>query len=285
MKIKSLSYDVIFKAVFMKEKDVLLQMIKDILEIDNDIKIEDTMVMPGFEVEPFNALKKTFKTDILIKLNDDTYVNLEINKRNNSDILSRNILQVSRIYSNILDKGVGIKELSFKRLKQLNLNTFSTYTGKEIEHIALCEIESGKVVSEIMRFCNVDIAKCAKRTYNVDIERLSKGIRWGAVIKSESIEEMEKLLEGDMLSMEKKEKFLETVKEVNKDPKIIEEWIFEDNARLDYEGGIEYAKSEGKEESKIEVIKNMLKEHINYDLITKITGKTKEDIKLIEDNM
>ena len=68
MKIKSLSYDVIFKAVFMKEKDVLLQMIKDILEIDNDIKIEDTMVMPGFEVEPFNALKKTFKTDILIKL-------------------------------------------------------------------------------------------------------------------------------------------------------------------------------------------------------------------------
>ena len=49
MEIKKLSYDVMFKAVFMREKKILLKMIKDILDIKEDISIETVEIMPGYE--------------------------------------------------------------------------------------------------------------------------------------------------------------------------------------------------------------------------------------------
>ncbi len=148
MKIKPLVYDTIFKAVFIEEKEVLLKIVKDILDIKEDVSIERVEVMPGYELEPLSKNNKTYKTDVLIKLNDNSYVNIEINKRNNKDILSRNVLQVSRIYSKIVEKGANSNELSSKVVKQLNLNTFSTYSGKPMEKILLCETETKKPISD-----------------------------------------------------------------------------------------------------------------------------------------
>lgn len=132
IEIKKLSYDTLFKAVFIREQRVLLKMIKDILNIQDDVDIKDIEVLPGYEVEPLSKEKKTFKTDLLIKLDDNTFINLEINRYGGEDILSRNILQVSRIYSQIINRGTKIEEMSKKILKQLNFNTFRTYTGKPI---------------------------------------------------------------------------------------------------------------------------------------------------------
>ena len=99
IEIKKLSYDTLFKAVFIREQRALLKMIKDILNIQDEVDIKDIEVLPGYEVEPLSKEKKTFKTDLLIKLDDNTFINLEINRYESEDILSRNILQVSRIYS------------------------------------------------------------------------------------------------------------------------------------------------------------------------------------------
>lgn len=59
-----------------------------------------------------------------------------------------------------------------------------------------------------------------------------------------------------------------------------------EKAKMVYENDIEYAKEEGREEGaetkELEVIKNMLLEGIDHSVISKVTGKTREEIKNIE---
>ena len=100
--------------------------------------------------------------------------------------------------------------------------------------------------------------------------------------------------------MEEKEHFLNTVREANDDRKILREWqlqdarlkiIEENNAekrRIHKEGikqGKEEGKIEGAEESKKEVIINMLKKKLDYDTISEVTGKAIEEIKRIEETI
>ena len=90
--------------------------------------------------------------------------------------------------------------------------------------------------------------------------------------------------------MEEKKSFLDSVKNVNIDKKIMEDWMFEENARLYYEGGVDYARKKGFEEGTekgiedktIEVIKNMLKEGSTYEFISKVTGKSIDEIKELD---
>ena len=116
--------------------------------------------------------------------------------------------------------------------------------------------------------------------------------------------------------MEEKEHFLNTVREANDDRKILREWqlqdaklkiIEENNAekRRIHKEGIKQGKKEGKiegiklgkiegiqeglqkgaEEKSLEVITSLLKQKIDYNVIVNATGKTIEEIKVIEKNI
>ena len=135
--------------------------------------------------------------------------------------------------------------------------------------------------------------------YNKDIKDISKAERWGAILKAKSIKELSYMLGGDMLSMEEKERFLKTVREVNSDDRILQDWMIEENARMAYEGEMSTARRDGRIEGMIEGIKegkkkgidkktneviiNMLKEGSDYSFISKVTGKTVEEIKKIQE--
>ena len=85
----------------------------------------------------------------------------------------------------------------------------------------------------------------------------------------------------------------------------MQEWILEENARLKYEGQMNYAKEEGLKEGiekgieqgieqgiekgikeeKVETVKKMINEGADYVFIAKITGKTIKEIEEIARNM
>ena len=89
----------------------------------------------------------------------------------------------------------------------------------------------------------------------------------------------------------------------------MQEWILEENARLKYEGQMNYAKEEGLKEGiekgieqgieqgiekgikqgikeeKVETVKKMINEGADYVFIAKITGKTTKEIEEIARNM
>ena len=285
--IKQLEYDTIFKATFIRRQEVLIKMIRDVFEIEDDIN--NPLFIVGYELVPHSKRGKSYKSDILIKLSDDSYISIEMNKRVGNDILSRNIIQMSRIYAQINKSGDKDNIISKRTVMGLNINTFKTFTGKPVEKISLCETETGMIVSNLLSFCNIDVALCRKLVYNLGIEKVSKAIRWGAIITSKSIKEISSILGDDILSMEEKEKFLNTIKEVNDDERVLEDWMWEEHYRLkeidERNTALQEGREEGIEDKTKEVIINMLKEKSDYEFISKITGKTIDEIKEIECNM
>ena len=283
--IKQLEYDTIFKATFIRRQEVLIKMIRDVFEIEDDIN--NPLFIVGYELVPHSKRGKSYKSDILIKLSDDSYISIEMNKSIGNDILSRNIIQMSRIYAQINRSGDKDNIISKKTVMGLNINTFKTFTGKPVEKISLCETETGMIVSNLLSFCNIDVALCRKLVYNLGIEKVSKAIRWGAIITSKSIKEISSILGDDILSMEEKEKFLNTIKEVNDDERVLEDWMWEEHYRLkeidERNTALQEGREEGIEDNKKEVIINMLKKEIDYNVISEITGKTIDEIKEIKE--
>ena len=108
------------------------------------------------------------------------------------------------------------------------------------------------------------------------------------VLLEEDLSKISHILGDDMLSMEEKESLLKTIEEVNNDERLLKDWILEDNEKMKFHGQMAYAREEGKlegaEANKIEVIKNMLEEKASYEFISKVTGKTIDEIEKIEMN-
>lgn len=283
IQIKELMYDVIFKAVFTRETDVLLKIIKSLLDIEDTKDKPITIV--GYELPPFKKDSKTNKSDMLIKLSDNSYVNIEVNREKQGDIISRNIIQMSRIYASINKAGEKNSDITNKIVRGINLNDFSTFTGKPIEQIALCETKSGKIISYLLSFCNVDVALCSKMVYNVDKKKIDESVRWGAILTERSLAKISEIIGGDLLSMEEKESFINTVKEVNEDERVLADWMWEDNERRRKYDALNTAKQdgikEGTENKAKEIIISMLKKNTDHSFISEVTGKSLKEIQKI----
>ena len=293
----TLASDVLFKKVFFTEGSALLKMLQDVL----DIKEDSGITIIGYETRSSNIFGKSFRGDLLVTLSDRTYVSIEMNNSNPKNSLSRNMIHLFRIHSDMLVKGMPDSELEKYRLYQLNFDNFRNPSREAIEKYAFCSLTTGKVRNLIYTFCDVDLEKCRKLVYNVNVREVSKDIRWGAIMTSNDIEEISKLLGEDMLSMEEKDKFLNTVRELNEDEKVVKDWMWEENDKLRYyndlkaseeqgiekgiEQGIEKGIEQGIEDKSKEVVINMLNEGSDYNFISKISGKTIEEIKEIENDI
>ena len=277
-----LIFDKVFKAVFIKEDDILIKMIRDIFEVNEKSR---PFTMVGFETVPPSNNGKTYRGDILIKLSDKSYVSIEMNSVFKEDIFNRNFIHLIRIHNQVLKEGESNKEISMYRMRQLNLNLEDNYDDGAVSRYAFCNMDNNKVASLIYTICNINIAKGEELLYNLDVRDLPKAVRWGAILNRRSLEEIEYLIGDDLLTMEEKEKFINTIKEVNNDENIIPAWIFEENARLKAEQEREFAIEEGIAQRDWEVIVNMLKKNIDYNMISEITGKTINEVKEIEKNI
>ena len=285
-----LSSDIIFKSVFARNEKVLIKMIRDIFEI-NDISKPFTIV--GYETVSPKSGGKVYRGDILLKLSDYSYVLVEMNNGNDPSVIDRNMINLIRIHSQILESGEEDKKLKYYRLKALNFNKFRSENNDPIEEFAICNKRTGKIESLIYTFCNIYLEKCKELVYDIGIDNLPKAVRWGAIMIEEDIEKISEVLGEDMLSMEDKERFIETIREVNEDERLLNDWVIQKNMELKYESQMDYAKEQGisqgieqgSEAKELEVIKNMLKKQIDYSVISEVTGKTIEEIKKIESDM
>lgn len=303
--IVSLRFDKAFKIIFNKEKRVLLRMLRDVLGIEVD---DNSTLTIGEELLPPNIFGKMYRLDVRLEMFNSILISIEMNNNTNKvNTTNRNMLYLARNISGYVSENTKDEELENYGSIMLNLNRFRNSNNKELDEIMLLSIHSGIIASKLFKIYNLDIDKCYKLMYNNDVKK-SKIMRWGSIFRATSIEELSDLLGGDLLTMEEKEHFLNTVREANDDRKILREWqlqdaklkiIEENNAekRRIHKEGIKQGKKEGKiegiqeglqkgaEESKKEVIINMLRKKLDYTIISEVTGKTIEEIKEIENNI
>ena len=299
--IVSLRFDKAFKIIFNKEKRVLLRMLRDVLGIEVD---DNSTLTIGEELLPPNIFGKMYRLDVRLEMFNSILISIEMNNNTNKvNTTNRNMLYLARNISGYVSENTKDEELENYGSIMLNLNRFRNSNNKELDEIMLLSIHSGIIASKLFKIYNLDIDKCYKLMYNNNVKK-SKIMRWGSIFRATSIEELSDLLGGDLLTMEEKEHFLNTVREANDDRKILREWqlqdaklkiIEENNAekrRIHKEGikqgkkeGIQEGLQKGVEESKKEVIINMLRKKLDYTIISEVTGKTIEEIKEIEKNI
>lgn len=285
-----LTSDTIFKSIFIRNEKVLIKMVSDIFDIKEE---EKPITVAGFETVASKYDGKTYRGDILIRLSDYSYVLVEMNNEKEDNVIDRNMVNLIRIHSQVLERGDKDSILKDFRLRGLNFNNFKNISGKPVERYAICELESGRIASLIYTFCNICLDKCSKLVYNVDIRKLPKAVRWGAIMTKNRIEEISDILGEDMLSMEEKEKLLDTIKEINGDDRLLDDWITEANAKMKLNNQIIHAKEEGIKEGiekgiekdKQEIIINMLKENADYNFISRVVGKDVKEIRAINMNL
>ena len=149
-KTKLLISDVIFKAVFTRESDILLKMMNDIFNIKEEIKMaKDPFVFSGLESNATTKFGKTYRGDMTVRISEKSCIVIEMNYRNDKNAIDRNLIHLVRVHNQMLKKGTPDSELKKYKVRGLNLNNFNNEIDEPIENYAICSLETRKVASHI----------------------------------------------------------------------------------------------------------------------------------------
>ena len=286
-KIAPLYYDRVFKIVFSREKKILIRFLNNILGTNYS---EDAQV--SFERPLLSRDKdgKEFRQDVVIVINEKEYICIELNRRADAYSLNRNLIYIMDLMILGLNKGDGSDIIDNRNTKLINLNNFSNKGGILLEKAYLFYIEAMEVATNLFSVYDLDIAKCREMIYNGS--RKDNIVRIGSALTASTIEELSYFLGEELLSMDEKEVFLNTVMEAN-NREILKSWNEERNQiwkeemtlKNSYKRGIDEGLQEGIEYNMVSMIKNMLEEKIGYETISKVSDKSIEEIKEIENTM
>ena len=288
-KIPSLSYNSMFKAVFSNNKIVLSKLVQAILEyyqIDIDVKDKE-LIIRNNELLLDNYKDKQLICDYIIKLDDDTDLNIEINKSKYIGLTERNMTYSFKIFYEHFKVGDNYQEFHKYTLLQVNFNHFSNDNDKTINRYYIINMDDiTNKLSNNFSIMNIDIEKCKELVYNSsNLEEISDLEKWSGIIGCNYLEDIASILESGLLSMDEKEKFLSDIKEKSKDKDVLEAIKLEDSIDYRFKAVEEDAYERGIEQTKIDIIKECLKKKMSYQNISDISGKSIEEIKTIEEKL
>ncbi len=275
-----LSYDRAFKSVFKINLDILKDFLK--VTIPTNINDNDSINLLDGEipVTSKNEYKRT--VDILVVINNRIYIDVEMNKSKFEYVSDRNFSYGDIISTRVIEKGEDINNLKYKYVYQLNLNE-SPYEDVLEDDIVLYGLKTHKIYNSNRHTLTKSLELYRNLYYN-EGDR-SKEVIWYTMFTARTFTELYELAR-QVLDEDKVEKLMEAVIDMSKDGFMIHEWQKEKMDALVKLNEMEGAKEEGKnlgiEERTIEIAKNMLKEKIDEDVISRVTGLTIQDIQTLE---
>ena len=275
-KLIPLSSDICFRTIFKKKKN-LKYFLEDILE-------EEIKVIEAEEVE-----KKECRLDMVIKLGNDTIVNIEMQKDKTGDIFKRTNYYISRIMSKSLKRGE-----SYNKLPKALAIWIIDYKEKEIKKyksdLKLCDtkaierIRKGNNKEEILikdeiRIIIIDLTKEADKSKIAEWKEI---FRSGEVMNKrdkrlqEVVEEIKKLSQNkEAMELYRLEQDIE-IEKISR-----EEYIKETAKEEGLKEGITQGKEEGITLAKKSAAKNFYKNNVSKDIICQSLEITKEELENI----
>ena len=285
IKILSLSYNAMFKAVFSNNKVILSKLIEAILEhsyINIDTKDKE-FIIKNNELPIDNYHDKQLICDYIIKLDNVNDLNIELNRKQYPGVVERNMTYSFKIYYEHFNKGNEYSEFKKYNLIQVNFNKFKNPNNKSINKYYLLDANDSKnFLSKSICIINIDIEECYNLVYNsTKKEEISELEKLAAILYCDYLEDISSILESVRLDNMEKEKFINDINNASKDKNNQEAIKLEDNIEYRFE----LTKEEALREKTIDVIKNMLKKNYDIKEISDITGKSINEIKEIEKSM
>ena len=266
--------DFVFKNIFGSEKnpEILISFLNATLKPKNKIttvKIKGTDIAKQFIEDKYSRL------DVKATTNNNEIINIEIQLKNEHNMIQRSMYYLSKMYEEQLGEGedysklgrtVCINILNFKYLK-----TERFHTGYRLK-----EIESHEELTDIIEMHFIEIPKLEENSDEKDML-----VAWTEFLKNPESEKVRSL----EMTIDEIRQAKDQLVRMSNDTEQRE--IYDMRAKIlkDKVSALNKAKEEGKEEGREEVAKNLLSLGIDVLTVIKATGLSKEDISKIKECM
>ena len=248
---------------------------KDYEEIYNNIEfIKDTL-------DKERDIEKGRAVDFICKINN-RYIGIEMNNNFSKSSLERNISYMMDIYKSNLRRGEGY---NFNYVVQININNF-TFNGndQEVEEYSL-KNNKGELLTDKIKIINIYLPLIRKKYYNKDV--LNDIDKLMLVFNEEDDEELSKVYKGVSIM----EEYVKEAKRASTNDEIVglyDKELHEEKLRITEleearDEGIIFGEKKGlaigEKKGIIETAKNMIKDRLDINLISKYTGLPKAEIE------
>ena len=268
--------DVVFQILF--EEVGSEEITKDLLSAILDEQINTIDLNQNIVLRRKNPKDKMGIVDVLAKINDNEYCNIEMQVSDDKDIIKRILYYWSKQYSKELQKGHPYIDL--KRTINVLIANFKIDILKNLEFHTQWKIieENGRktVLTDDLELHIIELPKMRNNTANGKDKKL---VEWLSFLNNPESKEVANYMKNNE-SMKKAKEKLNTMSEDERIRRLAE---LREKAILDelevkaynYRKG----KNEGLEQKNKEIAKKLKEKGLNIDFIIEITNLTKEEIE------
>lgn len=283
-----LTFDSMFKSLFIKNKKYLKDFLLDVLHKDLEGKDIEINILNNEAVKDnYDEYQKI--VDIFLKLNDDILLNIEVSRTKYKYRKLRNDRYIGKLMDTQIHSESDYINLFYKKIIQLNINALEKNKLCSEREIVQYDKVTKEIICENPKVYIKYIENYRDLYYNGDRRRETI---WFAFLASRTYSEAYTIL-LDLYDVKKAQSLMEEVIKLNNNNSLLSEWeeeryaayekLYEmkDIEKESHDEGLQ----EGIEQKSNEVIINMLKENTDINFISKVTNKPIEEIKKIASNL
>lgn len=271
----SMTNDFVFKRIFAKRgnEEFLKEFLSNLLNLDiKGIEIsQDVMLAKKVKEDKYGVL------DIKAKLNDNIEVDIEMQVVDYGNIIERTTFYSSKMIASQLKLKEEYKEIRpviIVAILNFDLFEFEEYITKAV---TVADKHRDKIINKLITHYYIELPKFRNKKVSLD----NKVNQWLTFIDSKD----EGRIGEAMSKNENLKKANEELEVLSADEEARELAEFRESSLREMASAIRYGqdkgKTEGRNERNIEIAKSMLKENIDINVISKVTGLSKDEIEKI----
>lgn len=199
-----IGYDIVFYHTIGLMDDVLIRMVKDLLNIKEDYR----------KVEIFRDAKRYVGCPLIVSFDDVLFVDVRLHFDNRCGMLEKNIFDSIQAFFTIFDNTYGLREDRYKYI-MLDLTRLD-------KKVVYDQVHFGSFISEnltsfdrwriVYYDCNEAFVRLNKYKNFI---KLDKKIRWSSLMEATNFSDLDDIIGTDLLSILEKEELYDKLKEVN----------------------------------------------------------------------
>ena len=271
-KLKTPQNDFLFKKIFAKKENQ--GMLKELLEGILEISIKNIRAIQEVVMDKTTEEDKESRIDIQAEINEDTIINIEMQIRNEGNLVERSLFSGAALYHNSLKIGQNYKENKLSVV--ICILSFNLFESKKFI-----------VSSRMRRDDNYEELTNGIRLYYIQLpkfieqkdERKKKLAEWLYFISQEDKEGLKMAVKDNKKVADAQEQLLELLQDEDVKLKI----FAREKAEFDRQTAMYHARKEGMEKglkkARKEDAKKMLEKGISIDMVSEITGLSKEELE------
>ena len=294
-----LCYDKLYKKIFANKNYLkpLEELLSIILPMDLELLRGNVSLTTNEPVVENNNSKRRVLdiiTEIRLPKGKRSVINIEVNL--NKATVVRNTSFETKVYSNEIEAGEDYT--NYPKVIQICFDYFEVNKyNRDVEKVFFLKDKTNYILESNLEIRHINIEKANKLWYSNNVNGTGENkdlVLLSALLTIDNIKDFKKCLEVLPMEEETKKYIEESVIDYAKDDK---SWLYVDEekekikmhkteislARKEgieqgIEQGIGQGIKKGQKESRLEIAKNMLKEKMSIDLISKLTGLKEKEL-------